>query len=112
MNDDLFTYEVVVPKLSCTPNVDHGVDGLVNDDLDIYEPQRLVRVIDVPIEQWLDLIYGDHTKIDKKIKEVISRWLIRSYQKHFNEYIEMKKKLVEHGVDADMEYDLSDVNFA
>nr|GEY06328.1 hypothetical protein [Tanacetum cinerariifolium] len=112
MDYGLFTYEVVVHVLSFTLRINHVVDGLVNDNLDIYEPRvcfdenggiytegvifvnkRLVRLMDVTIEQWLDLIYGDHTKVDKEInEEVISKWLIRSYKKQFNEYVEIKKK--------------------
>ncbi|GKE35082.1 hypothetical protein Tco_1454404, partial [Tanacetum coccineum] len=108
MNDDLFTYEVVVPELSFTPSVNQAVDGLMNDNLNVYEPRvcydynegiyaeavifvnkRLVRLMYMTIEQWLDLIYSDHAKVDKKIKEEVV-----------------------HGVDADIEYDPSNVDFA
>ncbi|GKE17945.1 hypothetical protein Tco_1425522 [Tanacetum coccineum] len=68
--------------------------------------------MDVTIEQWLDLMYGDHKIFDRKIKEeVISKWLIQSYKKQFNEYMEIKKHRMTHGVAADMEYDPSDVDF-
>nr|GEX91276.1 hypothetical protein [Tanacetum cinerariifolium] len=101
-------------------------------DLDIYEPQvcydendriyaeavtfvnkRLVRLMDVTVEQWLGLMYGDHMKVDNKIKEgVVSKWLVRSYKKQFDEYMEIKKQCVTHGIDVDMKYDPSNVEFA
>ncbi|GKD45623.1 hypothetical protein Tco_1270268, partial [Tanacetum coccineum] len=34
------------------------------------------------------------------------------YKKQFDEYMEIKKQWVTHGIDADMEYDPSDVEFA
>ncbi|GKE09771.1 hypothetical protein Tco_1413322 [Tanacetum coccineum] len=111
MDDDLFTYEVNIPGLSSIPcNKDEGDDS--NDgDLDVYKPRvcydendgiyaevmifvnkRLVSLMDVTVEQWLDLMYGDHKKVDIKIKEgVISKWLVQSYKKQFYEYMEIKK---------------------
>ncbi|GJR19000.1 hypothetical protein Tco_0967527 [Tanacetum coccineum] len=109
MNDDLFTYEVGIPGLSCPPHGEQQCDDLGNyHDLDVFEPQvcydknegiyakavifvnkRLVRLMDVTIEQWLDLMYGDHRIVDQKIKEKMT-----------------------HGINADMEYDPSNVDFA
>ncbi|GJS74777.1 hypothetical protein Tco_0707618 [Tanacetum coccineum] len=106
-------------------------DDSDDSDLDIYEPRvcydenkgiyaeavifvnkRLVRLTDVTVEQWLYLIYGDHTKVDGNTKEgVISKWLVQSYKKQFDEYIEIKKQWVTHGIDADKKYDPSDVEF-
>nr|GFA09614.1 SGNH hydrolase-type esterase domain-containing protein [Tanacetum cinerariifolium] len=52
-------------------------------------------------------------KVDNKIKEgVVSKWLVRSYKTQFDEYMEIKKQLVTRGIDVDMEYDPSDVEFA
>nr|GEV13501.1 zf-BED domain-containing protein [Tanacetum cinerariifolium] len=63
----------------------------------------------VTIEQWLDLMYGDHRIVDKKIKEeVISKWLIQSYKKQFNEYMHIKKQWMTYEIDADMEHDPPD----
>ncbi|GJR02851.1 putative reverse transcriptase domain-containing protein [Tanacetum coccineum] len=61
-------------------------DNLKNSDLDVYEPRqcydeyermfaeaviliddRLVKLIDITLEQWLDLKFGDHKKVDKEI---------------------------------------------
>ncbi|GKA57624.1 hypothetical protein Tco_0756812 [Tanacetum coccineum] len=92
--DDLFTYEVEIPRLSSVPSNKKEGDDSNDGDLDVYEPRvcydenngiyaeavifvnkRLVRLIDVTIEQWLNLMYGDHKKVDIKVKEgVISKW--------------------------------------
>ncbi|GJT82460.1 hypothetical protein Tco_1056802 [Tanacetum coccineum] len=102
MDDDLFTYDVEIPRLPTFPCDKKERDESNDSDLDIYDPR-----------QWLDLIYGDHTKVDGKIKEgVISKWLVRSYKKQFDEYMEIKKQWLTHGIDVDMEYDPSDVEFA
>ncbi|GJT78705.1 hypothetical protein Tco_1045430 [Tanacetum coccineum] len=97
MDDDLFTYEVGVPGLSYPLYDEPQCDNFENCDLDVYEPRvcydeneriyveavifvnkRLVRLMDVTVE-WLDLMYGDHRIVDKKIKEEMSsKWLIRT----------------------------------
>ncbi|GJX04165.1 hypothetical protein Tco_0190081 [Tanacetum coccineum] len=113
MDDDSFTYEVEVPGLSSIP-CDKKEGGDSDDgDLNVFEPRvcydendgiyvevvifvnkRLVRLTDVIVEQWLDLIYGDHKKVDIKIKEgVTSKWLVQSYKKQFDEYIEIKETM-------------------
>ncbi|GJU96089.1 hypothetical protein Tco_1320845 [Tanacetum coccineum] len=100
IDDDLFTYEVEIPRLSSVPSNKKEGDDSNDGDLDVYEPR-----------QWLNLMYGDHKKVDIKVKEgVISKWLVRSYKKQFDEYIEIK--WVTRGIDVDMEYDPSDVEFA
>ncbi|GJU09856.1 hypothetical protein Tco_1132252 [Tanacetum coccineum] len=97
IDDDLFTYKVVIPELASIPRDPKEEDDSDNGDLDIYEPRvcydendriyaeavifvnkKLVRLMDVTVEQWLDLIYGDHKTVDVKIKnEVVSNWLTR-----------------------------------
>ncbi|GKF36370.1 hypothetical protein Tco_0113128 [Tanacetum coccineum] len=94
INDDLFTYEIEVPKL--TPCVEQRISDPTHNDLGEYEwkmsyeecekiyakamiliNKRLVRLIDVTVEQWLDLKYGNHKTMDKNIKKgVIGTWLI------------------------------------
>ncbi|GKC30335.1 hypothetical protein Tco_1037629 [Tanacetum coccineum] len=110
MEDDLFTYEIGVVKDFYFPCIEQPHDNLTNDDLDVYEPRicydeneqiyvgvtilinkRLVRLIDITVEQWLDLKFGDHKKVDKEImEEVVSSWLIRSHRKQFEEYTNVK----------------------
>ncbi|GJT40772.1 hypothetical protein Tco_0940637 [Tanacetum coccineum] len=72
MDDDLFTYEVKIPKLSYSSSVEQQMEDLDNGNLDVYERKlwydecekmyaearifinkRLVRLIDVTVEQWL-----------------------------------------------------------
>ncbi|GJV06693.1 hypothetical protein Tco_1344349 [Tanacetum coccineum] len=84
MDDDLFTHEVEIPRLSRIPCDKKDGD---DEDLDV-----LARLMDVTVEQWLDLIYGDHKKVDVKVTG--------------------EKQWVTRGIDADMEYDPSDVEFA
>ncbi|GKA65374.1 hypothetical protein Tco_0765081 [Tanacetum coccineum] len=112
MDDDLFTYEVKIPELSYSPSIGQQIDDLDYGNLDVYERKlcydecekiyaeamifinkRLVRMIEVTVEQWLDLKYGDHTMVSNVVKEsVITTWLIRSYKKQFKEYMEIKKQ--------------------
>ncbi|GKD61672.1 hypothetical protein Tco_1299181 [Tanacetum coccineum] len=83
IHDDLFTYEIENP----TPCVKQTSDA-TNNNLESYEwkmsyeeckkiyaeaviliDKRLVRLIDVIVEQWLDLKYGNHKTMDKNIKK-------------------------------------------
>ncbi|GKD72706.1 hypothetical protein Tco_1330988 [Tanacetum coccineum] len=88
MKDDLFSYELEVLKDFYFPCVEQPCDDLENGDLEIYKPRqcyddyermfaeavilidnRLVKLIDITLEQWLDLKFGDHKKVDKEIME-------------------------------------------
>ncbi|GJT43359.1 hypothetical protein Tco_0952074 [Tanacetum coccineum] len=65
------------------------------------------------IEQWLDLKFDDHKKVDKEVmEEVVSTWLIRSYKKQFEEYMEIKRKLEVYGLYTDVECDPTNIDFA
>ncbi|GKF73375.1 hypothetical protein Tco_0219707, partial [Tanacetum coccineum] len=85
MEDDLFTYEIGVVEDFYFPCIEQP-----HDDLDVYGPRvcydeneqiyveavilinkLLVRVIDITMEQWLDLKFGDHRKVDKEIMEEV-----------------------------------------
>ncbi|GJV64480.1 hypothetical protein Tco_1475308 [Tanacetum coccineum] len=121
MEDDLFTYEVKVPELSYSPSVEQQMDDLDDVNLDVYERRkcydecekmyhesvifinkRLVRLIDVTVEQWLDLKYGDHMIVSDEIKEsVIGMRLIQIYKKQFDEYMEIKKQKEMRGDDEE-----------
>ncbi|GJX17677.1 hypothetical protein Tco_0218509 [Tanacetum coccineum] len=75
--------------------------------------KKLVRLIDVTIEQWLDLKYRNHETMDKKIKNgVMGTWLIRSYKQQFNDYVEIKRNNDVFECDTNMEYHPFDVEFA
>ncbi|GJS20071.1 hypothetical protein Tco_0448703 [Tanacetum coccineum] len=110
INDDLFTYEIEVPKP--TPCVEQRTGDPTHNDLGEYEwkmsyeecekiyaealiliNKRLVRLIEVTVEQWLDLKYRNHKTLDKNVKKgVIGTWLIRSYKLQFEEYLEIKRQ--------------------
>ncbi|GKB99646.1 hypothetical protein Tco_0985783 [Tanacetum coccineum] len=75
--------------------------------------KRLLRLIDVTVEQWMDLKYGDHTMVSNEVKEsVIATWLIRTYKMQLEEYMEIKKQKEVYGLEADMEYDPLSVDFS
>nr|GEU50221.1 VIER F-box protein 2 [Tanacetum cinerariifolium] len=81
INDDSFACNA---PLGTIYNEFNRLSGMDDDFL----LMRLVRLMDVTVEQWLDLMYGDHKKVD------------------------VKKQWVTHGFDADIKYDPSDVEFA
>nr|GEU64386.1 SGNH hydrolase-type esterase domain-containing protein [Tanacetum cinerariifolium] len=132
MVDDLFTYELGIVEDFYFPYIEQPHDNLKNGNLDVYEPRVcydgnkqikdkavilinkiLERPIDITVEQWLDLKFGDHKKVNKEImKEVVSTWLIRSYRKQFEEYMEIKRRLEVYGLYTDVKCNPSNVNFA
>ncbi|GKE63885.1 hypothetical protein Tco_1514252, partial [Tanacetum coccineum] len=74
--------------------------------------KKLIRLIDVTMEQWLDLKYGDHKTMDKNVKKaVIGTWLIRSYKLQFEEYLEIKRQRETYTQEVDMEYNPSNLVF-
>ncbi|GJW29171.1 hypothetical protein Tco_0046046 [Tanacetum coccineum] len=111
IHDDLFTYEIENP----TPCVEQTSDA-TNNDLGRYErkmsyeeckkiyaeaviliDKRLVSFIDVTVEQWLDLKYGNHKTMDKNIKKgvivdmecnpsnlVFAEWLASKFYNHLD----------------------------
>ncbi|GJS45267.1 hypothetical protein Tco_0595388 [Tanacetum coccineum] len=130
INDALFTWEIEVPKP--TPSVEQQTSDPKHNDPREYEwkinydeceniyaeavifiNKRLIRLIDVTIEQWLDLIYGDHKTMDKNVKKaVIDTWLIRSYKLQFKEYLEIKRQRETYTREINMEYNPSNLVFA
>nr|GEX95158.1 SGNH hydrolase-type esterase domain-containing protein [Tanacetum cinerariifolium] len=131
MDDDMFTYDVKIHDLSYSPCAEQKMDDFDNGNLDVYErkmcydecekmyteavifiKKRLVRLIDMTGEQWIDLKYGDHTMVSNEAKEtVIATWLIQNYKKQFDEYMEIRKQKELYALDASMEYDPSYVDF-
>ncbi|GJX12701.1 hypothetical protein Tco_0204459 [Tanacetum coccineum] len=123
---------ILVLEDSYFPCVEQPYDDLENGNLDIYEPRhccdeyermfaeavilidnRLVKLIDITLEHWLDLKFGNHKKVDIEIKEgVVDTWLIRSYRKQFEEYMEINGRLEVNGVNNDVEYDTTNVDFS
>ncbi|GKA38070.1 hypothetical protein Tco_0724635, partial [Tanacetum coccineum] len=131
MSDDLFTYDVKLQEVSLPLIGDEQCDDLKYDhdryiqrisyeeyekiyvEVEIVINKKLVRLIDVTMEQWLDLKYGDHMTVDENIKKgVIATWLIRSYKWQFEDYLEIKKDRDTYAREIDMEYNPSNVVFA
>nr|GEU87207.1 importin-beta domain, armadillo-type fold protein [Tanacetum cinerariifolium] len=124
MDDDLFTCEVKIPKVSYSLSVEQQMNDLDNRSLDVYEwklcydecekmyaeavifvNKILVRLIDVTMNQWIDLKYGDHMMVSNEVKvSVISTWLIQSYKKQFDEYMEIKKQNEVYGLDTGFKF--------
>ncbi|GJX09684.1 hypothetical protein Tco_0199543 [Tanacetum coccineum] len=76
------------------------------------EFEVLVKLIDITFEQWLDLKFGDHKKVDKEIMEgVVATWLIQSYRKQFEEYMKIKRRLEVNGINTDVECHPTNVEF-
>ncbi|GKC27684.1 hypothetical protein Tco_1034978 [Tanacetum coccineum] len=99
MEEDLFAYELGVLEDFYFPTV-------------IQFDDRLVKLIDITLEQWLNLKFGDHKKVDKEIIEkVVSTWLVRSYRKQFTEYMEIKRRLEVNGINTNVECDPTNVEF-
>ncbi|GKE96218.1 hypothetical protein Tco_1581073 [Tanacetum coccineum] len=74
---------------------------------------RLVKLMNISLEQWLDLKYGEHKKVDKEIVEgIVGTWLIRSYKKQFKEYMEIKSQLEVCGINTMVECDPTNIDFA
>ncbi|GKE03190.1 hypothetical protein Tco_1395208, partial [Tanacetum coccineum] len=104
--------EVELPKATYACCVEQRTDYLCKKDLGNYEwkisyeecekiytevviliDKRFVRLVDVTVEQWLNLKYGDHKTMDEDVKRgVIATWLIRSYKRQFKDYLEIKKQ--------------------
>ncbi|GJW06767.1 hypothetical protein Tco_1569190 [Tanacetum coccineum] len=107
MDDDLFTYEVEIPRLSSISCYKKEGDDLDDGDLGVYEPRVCYDENDGIYIKAVIFV----TK--RLVKEgIISKWLVRSYKKQFDEYMEIKKQWMTRGIDADMEYESSDVKFA
>nr|GEU28932.1 zf-BED domain-containing protein [Tanacetum cinerariifolium] len=132
MEDNLFPYKLGVVEDSYFLCIEQPHDNLKNDDLDVYEPRvcydenkqiyaevvilinkRLARLIDITAEQWLDLNFRDHKKVNKEImEELVSTWLVTSYRKQFVKYIGIKRRLEVYRLYTDMECDSFNVDFA
>nr|GEW89575.1 reverse transcriptase domain-containing protein [Tanacetum cinerariifolium] len=88
IDDDLFTYEIEIPKPnSCveqrisdpTHNYPREYEWKMSykecdkiyAEAVIFINKRLIRLIDVTVEQWLDLKYRDHKTTDKDVKKAV-----------------------------------------
>nr|GEX51888.1 hypothetical protein [Tanacetum cinerariifolium] len=129
INDDLFTYEIEIPKpTTCDEQTNNPTNydlgehkwkmsyeecETIYTEIVILINKRLVRLIDVTVEQWLDLKYGYHKTMDKHIKKgVIGIWLIKGYKQQFEEYSKIKRQRETYAREVDMKYNPSNLEFA
>nr|GEU58946.1 C2 calcium/lipid-binding domain, CaLB [Tanacetum cinerariifolium] len=134
IDDDLFTCDIPLGMIfnEFNRSVEQNMDDLDNGNLDVYERRlcydecekiygeavifinkRFVRLIEIIVEQWLDLKYSDHAMVSNEVKEsVFATWLIQSYKKQFEEYMEIEKQKKVYGLDVGIEYDPSGVYFS
>ncbi|GJX87758.1 hypothetical protein Tco_0339772 [Tanacetum coccineum] len=113
INDDSFACNTQVRTLEYEWKISYDEYEKIYADDVIFINKRLVKLIDVTVEQWLDLKYGNHMTMDENIKKgVISTWLIRSYKLQFKEYLEIMKQRDTYAYDVDMDYDPSNLVFA
>ncbi|GJT36652.1 hypothetical protein Tco_0927071 [Tanacetum coccineum] len=129
INDDLFSYEVKIPKPTYAPCVEQQTDCRSRDfesyqwkisykecekiyaEAVILIDKRLVRLIDVTVEKMLDLKYGDHKTMDENVKKgVIATWLIKSYKRQFEDYLEIKKQRDTYRKEPNLEYNPSNLS--
>nr|GEX16673.1 hypothetical protein [Tanacetum cinerariifolium] len=103
IENDLFTYEFGVVKDFYFQCLEQQLDDLENGDLDVYERK-------VCYDECEKIYVEVVIFINKRLDSVIDTWLIQSYKRQFEDYMEIKKKEV-HGLDADMKYDPSNVDF-
>ena len=94
--------QIETTKPSYMPNVEqfHGFDkgNLENERMyakaDILFNKRIVRLMDISLEEWLELKYGDAESAPiNEVKHIVTSWLSRSFKMQFYEFMEIKNVL-------------------
>ncbi|GJY09794.1 hypothetical protein Tco_0377979 [Tanacetum coccineum] len=126
MNNNLFAfYHAALDRMERITIKEYKLESefnLLKIDLDLFTydtplaliliDNRLVKLMDITLEQWLKLKIRDHKKVDNEIVEgVVGTWLIQSYKKQFEEYMEIKRQLEVCGINTDVECDLINKDF-
>ncbi|GJS66824.1 hypothetical protein Tco_0681388 [Tanacetum coccineum] len=106
INDDLFNYEVKIPKLTYAPYVEQQTDYLPKKVLGNYEWK-------MSYEEW-EKIYAEVVilidKIFVRLVDVtVEQW---SYKKQIKDYLEIKKQRDTYKKEIDLEYNPSNMEFA
>ncbi|GJY31808.1 hypothetical protein Tco_0415303 [Tanacetum coccineum] len=107
---DLFTYDT---PLGIIFDEFRRLSSMCSDEYErmfaevvILIDNRLVKLIDIILDQWLDLKFRNHKKVYKEIMEgVVATWLIRNYRKQLEEYMEIKRRLEVNGINTNVECD-------
>ncbi|PWA54052.1 hypothetical protein CTI12_AA440770 [Artemisia annua] len=95
-----------------------GLDKSNLDDERIYAEseilfhKKLIRLMDISSEEWLELKYGDpeFAPMDE-VKRIVTSWLTRSFKEQFNEFMEIKRKMI-GDASFDLHHDSNDVDFS
>ncbi|PWA77905.1 hypothetical protein CTI12_AA158160 [Artemisia annua] len=95
-----------------------GLDKSNLDDERIYAEseilfhKKFVRLMDISLEEWLELKYGDpeFAPMDE-VKCIVTSWLTRSIKEQFNEFMEIRRKMIGN-TSFDINYDPNNVDFS
>ncbi|PWA76980.1 hypothetical protein CTI12_AA228330 [Artemisia annua] len=95
-----------------------GLDKSNLDDERIYVEskilfhRKLVRLMDISLEEWLVLKYRDpeFAPMDE-VKRIVTSWLTRSFKEQFNGFMEIKRKMI-NNASFELHYDPNDVDFS
>ncbi|GJV32870.1 hypothetical protein Tco_1393270 [Tanacetum coccineum] len=127
IDEDLFTYDIEGPKPTYIPCVVQQTGNQSKKVLENYEwkmsyeecekiyveavifiDKRLVRLIDVTVEQWLDLKYGNYEKMDENVKKGFAEWLASKFYNHMTMDWYTKNTLWIHWMRGGDELELTD----
>jgi hypothetical protein len=78
----------------------YGLDKSKLEDEMMYAAQiliknKLVRLMDISLTDWLGLKYGDPELAPmNEVKRIITSWLSRSFKEQVDEFVEIKKRMV------------------
>ena len=87
-------------------------DERIYAESEILFHKRLVRLMDISLEEWLEIKYGDIEFAPKnEVRKIVTSWLTRSFKEQFDEVMEIKKKIIGN-TSFDVNYDPSDVEFS
>ncbi|PWA87985.1 hypothetical protein CTI12_AA079360 [Artemisia annua] len=73
--------------------------------------KKLIRLMDISLEEWLELKYGNPKFAPiNEVKRIVTSWLTRSFKEQFNEFMEIRRKMIGN-TSFDINYDSNDVDF-
>ena len=73
--------------------------------------KKLVRLMDISLKDWLELKYGDPELAPMNEKRIVTSWLSRSFKEQFDEFMEIKKRMVSD-TSFNVNYDPNDNDFS
>ncbi|PWA76967.1 hypothetical protein CTI12_AA229050 [Artemisia annua] len=74
--------------------------------------KKLIRLMDISLDEWLELKYRDPKFAPmNEVKHIVTSWLTRSFKEQFNEFMEIKKKMI-GSTSFDVNFDPNDVDFS